>query len=84
MNGGALVFPVLHETIPINMNTLRLEVRRANEQALITRDRMRINVLAEFHVRMQPTANSIAATARTLDRRTMDVASGNPKATDGG
>ena len=33
MNGGALVLPVLHEIIPVNMNTLRLEVRRANEQA---------------------------------------------------
>ncbi|MBY0420808.1 MAG: hypothetical protein K2Q06_00790, partial [Parvularculaceae bacterium] len=40
VNGGALVFPVLHEIIPVNMNTLRLEVRRANEQALITKDRM--------------------------------------------
>ena len=47
MNGGAMVFPVLHEIIPVNMNTLRLEVRRANEQALITRDRMRVDVLAE-------------------------------------
>ena len=28
MNGGALVLPVLHEIIPVNMNTLRLEVRR--------------------------------------------------------
>ena len=31
MNGGALVLPVLHEIIPVNMNTLRLEVRRAAE-----------------------------------------------------
>lgn len=38
MNGGALVFPVLHEVIPVNMNTLRLAVHRANEQALITRE----------------------------------------------
>ena len=72
MNGGALVFPVLHETIPVNMNTLRLEVRRANEQALITRDRMRVDVLAEFYVRVQPTADSIAAAAQTLGRRTME------------
>ena len=28
MNGGALVLPVLHDTIPVNMNTLRLEVLR--------------------------------------------------------
>ncbi|MBE9557462.1 MAG: flotillin family protein, partial [Proteobacteria bacterium] len=72
MNGGAIVVPVLHEVIPVNMNTLRLEVRRANEQALITRDRMRVDVLAEFYVRVQPTADSIAAAAQTLGRRTMD------------
>ncbi len=72
MNGGALVFPVLHEVIPVNMNTLRLEVRRANEQALITRDRMRVDVLAEFYVRVQPTSDSIAAAAQTLGRRTME------------
>jgi uncharacterized membrane protein YqiK len=72
MNGGALVFPVLHEIIPVNMNTLRLEVRRANEQALITRDRMRVDVTAEFYVRAQPEHNSIAAAAQTLGMRTME------------
>lgn len=71
MNGGALVFPVLHESIPVNMNTLRLEVRRANEQALITKDRMRVDVQAEFFVRVQPTQESIANAAQTLGRRTM-------------
>ncbi|MDG1416448.1 MAG: flotillin domain-containing protein [Maricaulis sp.] len=72
MNGGALIMPVLHETIPVNMNTLRLEVSRANEQALITRDRMRVDVQAEFFVRVQPTAESIANAAQTLGKRTMD------------
>jgi uncharacterized membrane protein YqiK len=72
MNGGALIMPVLHETIPVNMNTLRLEVKRANEQALITRDRMRVDVQAEFFVRVQPTTESIANAAQTLGRRTMD------------
>lgn len=71
MNGGALVFPVLHETIPVNMNTLRLEVYRSNEQALITRDRMRVDVQAEFYVRVQPTKEAIASAAQTLGQRTM-------------
>jgi uncharacterized membrane protein YqiK len=71
MNGGALVFPVLHETIPVNMNTLRLEVRRHNEQALITKDRMRVDVQAEFYVRVQPVVESIANAAQTLGQRTM-------------
>ncbi len=71
MNGGALVFPVLHEVIPVNMNTLRLPVHRANEQALITRDRMRVDVVAEFYVRVQPTGDAIANAAQTLGSRTM-------------
>jgi uncharacterized membrane protein YqiK len=72
MNGGALVFPVLHEVIPVNMNTLRLSVRRANEQALITRDRMRVDAEAEFFVRVKPAEESIAAAAQTLGMRTMN------------
>jgi uncharacterized membrane protein YqiK len=71
MNGGTLVLPVLHEIIPVNMNTLRLEVGRHKEQALITRDRMRVDVQAEFYVRVKPTVESIANAAQTLGRRTM-------------
>jgi uncharacterized membrane protein YqiK len=72
MDGGALVFPVLHETIPVNMNTLRLEVTRANNQAVITRDRMRVDVQAEFYVHVKPSIGAIAAAAQTLGRRIMD------------
>jgi len=71
MNGGALVIPILHDTIPVNMNTLRLAVSRREDQALITRDRMRVDVVAEFYVRTQPTAESIANAAQTLGERTM-------------
>lgn len=74
MNGGALVLPVVHETIPVNMNTLRLEVRRADESSLITRDRMRVDVTAEFYVRVKPTADAIAHAAQTLGMRTMNPA----------
>ena len=73
MNGGALVLPVLHEIIPVNMNTLRLEVRRNNEAALITRDRMRVDVQAEFYVRVKPTVEAIADAAQTLGHRTMQT-----------
>lgn len=71
LGGGALVLPVLHEIIPVNMNTLRLEVRRADDQALITRDRMRVDVMAEFYVRVKPTADSIATAAQTLGQKIM-------------
>ncbi|MBV1961011.1 MAG: flotillin family protein [Immundisolibacteraceae bacterium] len=71
INGGAIVLPVLHEVIPVNMNTLRLEVNRANEAALITQDRMRVDVTAEFYVRAKPTSDSIANAAQTLGHKTM-------------
>lgn len=72
MNGGALVLPVFQEIIPVNMNTLRLEVKRSNDQALITRDRMRVDVTAEFYVRVKPSEESIANAAQTLGMKTME------------
>ena len=74
LNGGAIVLPVLHEVIPVNMNTLRLEVSRTAEQSLITKDRMRVDVTAEFYVCVKPEANSISAAAQTLGRKTMNPA----------
>ncbi len=71
MNGGAMVLPVLHETMPVNMNTVRLAVERNNVDALITLDRLRIDVKAEFYVRVRPDAGSLAMAAQTLGLRTM-------------
>jgi uncharacterized membrane protein YqiK len=71
LNGGALVLPIIHEVIPVNMNTLRLEVTRGRERALITKDRMRVDVTAEFYVRVQAAGEAIAAAAQTLGQRTM-------------
>jgi uncharacterized membrane protein YqiK len=71
INGGALVLPVIHDVIPVNMNTLRLEVRRGRESALITRNRMRVDVVAEFYVRVKATPETVADAAQTLGSRTM-------------
>lgn len=71
VNGGAFVIPVLHEITPVNMNVLRIDVARADGQALITRNRMRVNVAAEFFVRVGGTAELVAAAAQTLGRRTL-------------
>ena len=71
VNGGAIVLPIIHDRTLVNMSTLRLEVRRAREQALITRDRMRVDVIAEFYVRVAPNPDAIAIAAQTLGSRTM-------------
>lgn len=71
-DGGAIIVPVLHETIDVNMNTLRLEVSRKDSVALITKDRLRIDVVAEFYVRVKPDETSIAQAAQTLGIKTLN------------
>ena len=71
-DGGAIIFPVLHETINVNMQTLRLPVERKKQDALITKDRLRVDVAAEFYVRVRPDAQGIATAAQTLGQRTQD------------
>lgn len=71
LSGGAIVLPVFHEIIPINMKTLKLEVSRAMRDSLITKDRMRVDVVVAFFVRVQPTIEGISTAAQTLGQRTL-------------
>src|SRR5215470_9542515 len=72
MDGGALKLPVFHELIWVNMNTLKLEVHRSDGDSLFTKDRMRVDVVAAFFVRVIPTIEGIANAAQTLGQRTLD------------
>jgi uncharacterized membrane protein YqiK len=72
MDGGAIVFPVFHEIILVNMNTLKLEVMRFGKDSLFTKDRMRVDVVVAFFVRVVPTVEGIANAAQTLGQRTLD------------
>ena len=71
VNGGAFVIPVLHEITPVNMSVLRIGVARENERALITKNRMRVDIAAEFFVRVGAGKEAVGAAAQTLGRRTM-------------
>ena len=72
-DGGAMCLPVVHETIPVNMNTLRIEVEKVQKDSLITKDRMRVDVKADFYLRVAPHAEGISMAAQTLGSRTMRV-----------
>jgi uncharacterized membrane protein YqiK len=72
ISGGALVVPVLHEIMPVGMNVMRIEVSRRQSQGLITKDRMRVDVVADFFVRVGSTREQVSRAAQTLGRRTLD------------
>ena len=73
LDGGVIVLPYFHKVSRVNMQTVRLEVRRHGEQALITKDRLRVDVAAEFYMSVEPTEESIARASQTLGRRTFDA-----------
>ncbi len=70
MDGGILAIPYFHDVSSVNMQTLRLEVKRTSEQALITKDRLRVDVGVEFYVSVDPTEEAIARASQTLGDRT--------------
>ena len=70
ISGGALVVPVLHEVTRVNMNLMRISLSHHNENALITQDRLRVNVDADFYLRVAHEKAAVAAAARTLGSKT--------------
>jgi len=74
LDGGALVLPVFHSIAWVNLQTLRLDVRRDNAEAMISKDRMRVDIGVEFYVRVKPDGQSIGLAAQTLGNRTGDPA----------
>lgn len=69
-DGGALVLPRFHEVQYVNMKTMKLDVARKETDALITKDRMRVDVSAEFFVRVAQDEESISKAAQTLGDKT--------------
>ncbi|MDB5951813.1 MAG: flotillin, partial [Massilia sp.] len=69
LDGGALVLPVVHNIVNVNMNTVRIEVKRGQDRALVTRDRMRVDAIVEFHVRVASSAAAVSAAAQAFGSR---------------
>jgi len=70
IDGGVLAVPYFHEISRVNMATLRLDVDRRGEASLITQDRLRVDVGAEFYVSVIPEPDAITRAAQTLGKRT--------------
>lgn len=71
LSGGAIVLPIFHEIIWVNMSTLNLAVQQIEKKSLTTKDRMRVDVSVDFYVRVANNVDSIANAAQTLGQRTL-------------
>ncbi len=71
LDGGALVIPVVHKTVPVVLETMKLEVERGGEDALITRDNLRCDIRAEFYIKVQGVKDDILNASRSLGGRSV-------------
>ena len=72
LTGGKLSIPIVHQITPVNMNTLRLDVKRIESNALVTKDRMRVDLHVVFYVRVIGDKAGVALAAQTLGSRTLN------------
>ncbi len=74
LDGGIRVFPFLHKVLEINLRTMKLGVNPRGQNALITRDNLRANVLAQFYIRVQADTEHILNAARSLGENSVNAA----------
>ena len=70
LDGGTLALPFLHKISEVNMRTTTLEIERLGPKSIITADRLRIDIGAEFHVRVEATEAAVATAAQALGGKT--------------
>ena len=70
LDGGCLALPFLHKVAEVNMRTSKLEIERVGPASVITADRLRVDVRAEFYVRVRATEEGVATAAQALAGKT--------------
>jgi len=72
ISGGAFVLPIIHNITQVGMRTLSITIKRSGEKSLITKDRMRAELVTEFFTKVPPEQKAVATAAQTLGNRTLD------------
>ena len=66
---GTVVLPVVHQVVNVSLETMRLNVERRGPHALITKDNLRVDLSAEFYIKVHANRDDILQAARSLGAR---------------
>jgi uncharacterized membrane protein YqiK len=69
IDGGALVIPVVHKITWVSLNTMRLDVDRKGPDALITGDKLRADIRAEFYIKVDKKKDDVVMAATSLGEK---------------
>lgn len=65
-DGGAVIIPFIHELVRVSLQTVRIDVKREGADSLITHDKLRADIRAEFFVRVNAQADAILQASRSV------------------
>jgi len=68
--GGKVINPITSQAQEISLNTMNLKVERKGREGLITKDSLRVDIVAEFFVRIEKNADDVLAAAAILGKKT--------------
>ena len=75
--GGSLINPITNTTQLISLNTLQLPVERTGQAALITKDSLRVDLEAQFYVKIEPHEQDVLKAVASLGNKTLTPAEVN-------
>lgn len=70
---GAMVFPVFHEITWVSLETIKLIVSRSRDQAILTADKIRVDVVAELYAHVGHSEDDLLTASRSLGEKTFDA-----------
>jgi len=70
---GAMVLPVFHEVSWISLETMKLIVSRSREQAVLTADKIRVDIVTELYTHVGRTEDNLLTASRSLGEKTFDA-----------
>jgi uncharacterized membrane protein YqiK len=73
IDGAAFVFPIFHDITEVHLNTQRLSVVRDKEKALISKDRMRVDVALDFYIRVRKEVDSVDELREMMEGKFVDA-----------
>jgi uncharacterized membrane protein YqiK len=69
--GGTLINPITNTHQLISLNTLQLPVERTGQGALITRDSLRVDIEAQFYVKIESNEQDVLKAVASLGDKTL-------------
>jgi uncharacterized membrane protein YqiK len=71
IDGGIFEIPILHKILPVSLETMKLQISRVGKEAFTTADGLRVDIEAEFYIRVEAREADILRASRTLGERSL-------------